>query len=537
MNKIIKELKENNEDFEFYPTTNEILNVIKKDINCESSYSFLDIGCGDGKAYDYLKQDVKINKYLGIEKSNVLINKLHKDVIVVGNDFNSTTLYDKEVDIIFCNPTLTDLFNWVNRIIQECYFTDCIYLVIPKRWENNDSIISNIDDKNLEFKVLGNFDFLNSEDREARAKIHIVKLSYKNKYDKKDSPFTSFLKTKLKVKDQQHGCDEYTYYNSIKNKLNNTFKNKDLIKSDDYINNIVQLYNNEYDHLQKQLNTLIELDNDLLTTIGTDLENVSEIMFSKLTVLKRIYWNELFNNLQNITTRLTLNSRSLLEKSLTNENIDFINENIRNTVIWVIKNYKTYINDQLLSLYKTLTNEKNITLYKSNEKYKTDLWQYLRTDINKFKYRYFLDYRLVLHGLSLTKAWSLGCKFLSDLIPVINSLGFVFNKTPLYNDILNINNTDYLYNTWYDITGFIDNKKVILFQFKTFKNDNLHIRFHKDVMASVNIEVGKILNWLNDKSDIKKENIQNINDNQVEKYFDNNASTLLIKTLKNKLLS
>ena len=44
-------LKENDQDFEWYPTTDEIINCVKKHINAQTyrGFSILDIGAGDGR--------------------------------------------------------------------------------------------------------------------------------------------------------------------------------------------------------------------------------------------------------------------------------------------------------------------------------------------------------------------------------------------------------------------------------------------------------------------------------------------------------
>ena len=70
----IHQIKENNQDFEWYPTTDEILEIIHRDINKQNTYnkeeycgSILDIGAGNGKALNKLTTG---NKY-AIEKSSV----------------------------------------------------------------------------------------------------------------------------------------------------------------------------------------------------------------------------------------------------------------------------------------------------------------------------------------------------------------------------------------------------------------------------------------------------------------------------------
>jgi len=100
---LVKALKDNDEDFEWYPTTSQIIDVIKEDIeenNCDTHLSVLDCGSGDGRVLNAL---TKGKKY-AIEKSRPLLNALNKSIFVVGTDFESQTLIDKKVSVVFSNP-------------------------------------------------------------------------------------------------------------------------------------------------------------------------------------------------------------------------------------------------------------------------------------------------------------------------------------------------------------------------------------------------------------------------------------------------
>lgn len=67
---LIKELEENNQSFEWYPTTDEILQVIYN--NCYSG-TFLDIGCGNAKLYSKFKEWTNVIK---LEYENAKIHNL-----------------------------------------------------------------------------------------------------------------------------------------------------------------------------------------------------------------------------------------------------------------------------------------------------------------------------------------------------------------------------------------------------------------------------------------------------------------------------
>ena len=81
-------LKDNNQDFEWYPTTYKMLEVIKKDSQQKfdplsyykdnRALDILDIGCGDGRAAHIISCG---GKKLFIEKSEILRNSLSHEYI------------------------------------------------------------------------------------------------------------------------------------------------------------------------------------------------------------------------------------------------------------------------------------------------------------------------------------------------------------------------------------------------------------------------------------------------------------------------
>ena len=86
-------LKENNEDFEFYPTTDEILSFVYNDMNEEhyNILSILDIGAGRCPLKKYIQKKSNWNpSYFAIEKSQTLVSLFDSDVICLGSDFYET---------------------------------------------------------------------------------------------------------------------------------------------------------------------------------------------------------------------------------------------------------------------------------------------------------------------------------------------------------------------------------------------------------------------------------------------------------------
>lgn len=72
INTLIKELKNNNEDFEFYPTSKNMIDVIIPYLDHET---VLDIGCGTCNFKKFVSEvdTKKIEKYFKVNK-NLLVN-------------------------------------------------------------------------------------------------------------------------------------------------------------------------------------------------------------------------------------------------------------------------------------------------------------------------------------------------------------------------------------------------------------------------------------------------------------------------------
>ena len=129
-NQTLQEIKESNQDFEWYPTTKDILEVVTKDIEKEiistrygrtNTLKILDVGAGNGSSLNYFKDNLKEirTSLFAIEKSQILINNMNKDIFIIGTDFYQQSFIDKTMDVIFCNPPYSNFEYWTNKIIKE----------------------------------------------------------------------------------------------------------------------------------------------------------------------------------------------------------------------------------------------------------------------------------------------------------------------------------------------------------------------------------------------------------------------------------
>jgi len=286
MNELLISVKQNNEDFEWYPTKEEMLIPIYHDIIFNrskiDSFSILDIGAGDGRVFSILEninkntplseqwniksiqESFNIKKY-AIEKSKTLLAAMNKDVIIVGTDFTQQSLIDKKMDYIFCNPPYLDYVDWTCKILKEAS-CEIIYMIIPKRWKENNIITTVIDKRKIKTTILGNYDFLHAE-RKARAVVDVVKFElgyYRN------SSFDIWFDEHFKINASQSNISDYYKNESKKENLNQ------LVDTNNFIFSIVELYNIDLQKLLSNYKAVESLDSSILNALGVNIEDLNE---------------------------------------------------------------------------------------------------------------------------------------------------------------------------------------------------------------------------------------------------------------------
>ena len=504
--KIVKEIKENNQDFEWYPTTSEIIAKVKA--HTKNYNSVLDIGCGDGRV---LKSLDICEKY-GIEKSKILIKNCSSNISIIGADFLEQNLIDKDVDMIFCNPPYLDFKNWTLKIIKEAFCKE-IFLVIPQRWKEDKEINEYIEKRGFKYKILDSFDFLNA-DRQARAKVDLV--SIRGKTFSKNDPFDLFFEETFFIKTEAKE-DYSTYKIAEKNNKNikeTIAKKTTLVKGDDYVKSLVEIYNLELEKILNNYKKIETLDTEIFNELQISLESVKSALKLKISGLKHLFWEELFKKFDKIKNKLNCsNSNKFLEKIRLKKNIDFNLSNIYAILIFVCKYSNEVMEQQIIDFFLDMANLENIKNYKSNQKtWKYDGWGYMKfkDDLEKV----YLDYRIIVskkeNGLDNRRFYygNSAQDFISDLRTNAINLGFQVNK---------INATEYGVNNemlYYD--NILEDWKLFA-KIKYHKNGNIHIKFNVEFIKKLNIEVSRLKKWINTPNDACEE--MNLSKNDVEKYF------------------
>lgn len=517
VNQLISEIKENNEDFEWYPTTSEIVKAfatfLKTKENIFESYryrgSILDIGCGNGGFFQKLCSDnlfENVKKY-GIEKSMILSEQLPDDVVLLGTDFNQQTLIDKSVDVIFCNPPYSEYEAWTEKIIMQGN-APLIALVIPSRWANNERIKSALERRNMNAEVVGTYNFENAE-RKARATVDLIFLSVSSKRWKIKDPFDVWFDDTFKINAEK---DAYKTYNNSDRKED--IKNE-LSVNGDTAEMLVQFYDRDMQKLYSNYRKLEEIDASLFKELNINVPMLKKSLKKRLQGLKHIYWDLLFKKYDKITSRLTSTGRNKVINRLNdNTAIDFTLENIYQLTVWLIKHSNTLFDEQISEYFYSLCNTENIHRYKSNKRWSDDDWRYLKANLTEYgrikkdKVRQLknivLDYRIIVTAFSnfdtqFTTKFTESCRdFISDTVVIGQNLGFDIDfELPDKYTPINVSE-------WKNFNIYTKDGKIFA-NVKLYQNGNRHVKFCKEFMQKLNVEMARINHWVQDKTEAMEE--------------------------------
>jgi hypothetical protein len=519
----VRALKANDEDFEYYPSTSEIIDTVVSDICrdiAEHHYtrtemkSVLDIGAGDGRVLKAIQKGVGTQTSIGqygalhkrhidcyaIEKAMYHLSNMPKDITVVGTDFEQQSLADKPMDAIFCNPPYSEFTQWTLKIIREAS-ARLIYLVIPRRWRESVEISRALKARSGEVTSLGEFDF-HDADRRANAKVEIIRIEYK--YSQRDA-FDSVIEDMMPELDVFDAELEEEAASTINRELFNAGQNLVEVLVDSYDRDLMTMLANYKAALSINIHVLKEL--------GVCKDGMLKAIWLKIKGLKDHYWKTLFNEMATITQRLATKQRAAFLQSLKDKvSIDFTCNNVYSILIWVSKWANDYMDEQLIDLFRTLSTDSCVIKYKSNDRVWTKgRWRYQeqRVDFSsddKAVSHYKLEYRIVLtHGGIKTShySWEKGVGFgleessmnmLCDIITAANNLGFACKDNPRnYEWVSNKQNTLML------------NDGTPLVAVRAFKNGNMHMHFNPKVMLAINVEAGRLLKWIRNPAEACEE--------------------------------
>jgi hypothetical protein len=516
----VRKLKQHDQDYEYYPTSPSMIATIKAYIEKHDlkTDSVLDLGAGDGRIVTELSTGVKY----AIEKSQIHINAMPRDINIIGTDFEDQSLIDKKVSLIFTNPPYSEFTSWLARILKEAY---CLYTIaiIPTRWRDNGELTQLMEERGIKHEIIDTTDFLDAE-RSARAKVDIVFFDFCDQIKHRNSrygcgdhhnrdPFEIWF-------EDFFGFEKHMTLPIVEESEAVTWKSKvanSLVDGNNVIDTLVELYTAELAHICDMYQKITMLDPDVLRGMDINVKGVREGLKLKITNLKHKYWEEMFNRFTTVTKHLCTKQRAKMrERLMTHVNVEFSKRNAHAIASWLVKNANHYYDDQVTQLMKDLTCKASVVNYKSNERvFKHDGWRY-SSDRDKWTH-YKLDYRFVIegwYGINCSEydfernahrgLRSSGYNLLSDLLTVANNIGF-----QAYHD---------LQTRWFESRSkqefyYLNHRtgeSELLFECRAYNNGNIHFRFAPRFMLALNTEFGRVNGWVKSKEEAAQELQANI---------------------------
>lgn len=555
MSTLLAELRYTQQDHEWYPTTNEIINAFHQHAAKYEIKSILDIGAGNGKVLNRFKELSKSDRenhidLFAIEKSRPLLDSLPMEIGILGTDFWEQSLLDKSVECIFTNPPYSEFIDWAVKVIREANST-YIYMVVPQRWKDQKAIMDAIKSRQAGYEVIGSFDFMNSEDRTDRAKVDLIhiwlchdsrKTSYRhnNRIETLVDPFELWVKEFFALDGkQQEGKSDYAKKSddsdSRKAKLSHS-----LVTGKGMIEVLDELYREELGNLINNYQKVSSLDQELFKELDISVKSIIASIKSRVEGLKNAYWQELFRNYEPLTSRLTASSRKSFIGSISRKtNIDFTASNAYAITVWAIKNADQYLDSQMIDTFNTMVEAANVVNYKSNERvFKKNTFRY---NYDTDKHTHFkLDYRIVVErmgGLVSDKSynkWSAvgglsehAANFIDDLLVVARNLGFNSDDEVKFHNFESGSKEEF-YCT--DKSG----KECLLMTVRAYLNGNLHIKFNQAFMLALNVEIGRLQGWIHNAQQAAEE--MGEKPGSVSEYF-NSAYSLKNDSIVLKLIA
>ena len=456
----IEALKRADEDFDFYPTKDSQIALVKADIDAcfDGQPSVLDIGAGDGRVLMALTDGHA--KRFAIEKATANLNRLDRSILISGTDFYQSNLITRKVDIIFCNPPYSDYANWMETIIKTAH-ARFIYMIVPVRWRKNKSICEalkrrtvlrskdietsklfehfevqlqghlgdwrpnpsrsdEVNESNRRYhegKVLANARFLSlgtdtflDADRQARGEVELIRINLGYRWDRKFRVDGSGLSDPFNMwfNDTFGGCRAFNPLTEVSTDVKpiSALENEMISARGGVPKVLADQYQAETEHFIDNIRQVATLDYSLLKAVGVDLEKVKESLRSKMTEINPRYWKILFDFYAPISQRLCKSQRETMLKIMieSNATAEVTVSNIMATTEYVIKNAAAYVDEQLLECFSCFIERDNIRAFKSNQRLfggnSTGGFRSMsRYELKKRVEQFYFDYRMIVSSV------------------------------------------------------------------------------------------------------------------------------------------
>lgn len=456
--------------------------------------TFLGIGEGISEILDYLSKECQSNKFFSIGA-----NCQDTNILSLSSSFETTTLVDKQVDVIFCNPSLEEYEICCKRIFEEC-LARYVFVVLPMEWKENAEIKAYAKANKFESDMVGAVGYVKDN---KRAKAEFILFYHSSLSDR------TILGHQLsKEYALGHLFQELDHYRFALITEEQEKKRAEIAKecegkeSEAILEYLLKQYEREHNEFFANFKHLSKISSLFLSTIKVESEYIIDNTKSFERKLKRFYWSEYFSRVLDFNLLLTPKQQSDLLDEFAERGVDFSRENTASVLAFSLKYCKERERENFIVFWEKLASEDNLV-------------DFTNLIANPKPYTHYAKEKLFFKGKLKEKVVCTYAGSYEDYYPnhlrdvriayllkiLLQSLGYQdLSYRDSNKDLIKPNDRiDLPLGTSYLFAG---EKQVA--KFTAYKNRKLHIHFNQTTIALINLRVFIYLGWITNIKEAKE---------------------------------
>lgn len=492
-------------------TQESVLKALKKSARFDELIhklnSFLDFG--ESGVFDDFSKEYPNKRFFSIGSNH--------NILTLATNPKTTSLVDKEVDLIFCNPPMDKYEEYCKRIFEES-LAGYALLVLPIEWKSNAEIKAYAKANRFEIEVIGAVGYIKDNQR---AKAELV-LFYRFSSE-------AILKKKLgkdydlEVLFQELECYRSSLIHELEDEKKEEIANETQgMDQESFFEYLLKRYKKEHQDFFKNFKSLSHLSSHFLSAIKVEGEDIVEATKRFERKHKKFYWSECLSRMPTFNLLLTQKQQGELLGEFAHRGVDFSRENIPSVLAFSLKYCKERERENFCNFWERLANEDNLADFSnliSNPKPYTHYPNEKLFYKGRLKEKVICTYAGRYDDYYPNHLRDVGIAYLIEIL--LQSMGYQ-DLSYRYSDKSVITPQDRV-NLPLGISFLFAGEKQVV-KFTAYKNRKLHIHFNQTTIALINLRVFIYLGWITNIKEAKES-------------FDTLKSELLTQELQTLLVS
>lgn len=455
---------------------------------------FLGIGEGVSEVLEHFSKECEGNEFFSIGANCEAPN-----ILSLSSSFETTSLVDKQVDTIICNPPLNEYEAYCKRILEEC-IAKRVVLILPMEWKESAEIKAYAKAYKFESELMGAVGYV-KDNKRAKAEIILFFRSYFSER----TALEHQLNREYELGDLFKELDHYRFSligEERRRKSEEIAKECEGMQSEAILEYLLQRYDKEYSDFFANFKHLSKISSLFLSTIKVESEDIIENTKNFERVHKKLYWKEYLSRVSEFNLFLTPKQQSELLERFANRGVDFSRENIQSVLAYSLQYCKEKMKESFIAFWENLASEDNLVDFTSliaNPQPYTHYEKERLFSKGKLKEKVVCTYAGRYDDYYSNSLRDVGIAHLLKIL--LQSMGY---QDLSYRDsnkdlIKPSDRVDLPLGVSYLFAG---EKQVA--KFTAYKNRKLIIHFDKTVVASINLKVFAYFGWIANEKEAKE---------------------------------